>query len=101
MQGEGHRSPDGSHLPVDLSRVSFFLVDERYVPPTDAKSNVRLVMEQLFGYMVHSDPESPHEMTFKPTQAAWPYPTYDFYYPDTSLPLDQCIEKYKEVGLVS
>lgn len=83
---------------LDLARVSFFLVDERYVPPTDSKSNVRLVMEELFGQEVCSDPASPGAMTFKPTSAAWPYPNFEFYYPDTSLPLDQCIEKYREVN---
>lgn len=95
--GSPHVSSTSSDLPLDLSRLSFFLVDERYVPPTDAKSNVRLVMEELFGHKVCSDPEAPGGKTFKPTDAAWPYPNFDFYYPDTSLPLDQCIDKYREM----
>lgn len=101
---EQHQEPPSSQRntsnsvpsPLDLSRVSFFLVDERYVAPTDPKSNVRLVMEELFGQEVCSDPASPGAMTFKPTSAAWPYPNFEFYYPDTSLPVDQCIDKYRE-----
>ena len=55
-------------------------------------------MEQLFGHEVWSDPDSGGTTKFRPTSAAWPYPNYDFYYPDTSLPLDQCIENYRDVG---
>ncbi|KAL8444218.1 hypothetical protein Emed_006339 [Eimeria media] len=95
--GKGQQSSDNpSQNLLDFSRVTFFLVDERYVPPTDSKSNVRLVMEELFGYKVCKDANNSSSMKFEPTNAAWPYPKYEFYYPDTSLPLDQCIENYRE-----
>lgn len=91
-------SGTSSHLAIDFSRVSFFLVDERYVPPTHPKSNVRLVMEELFGQEVWSDPEAGGATKFRPTADSWPHPRFDFSYPDTSLPMDQCIEKYREVS---
>ncbi|KAL8455642.1 hypothetical protein Emag_000464 [Eimeria magna] len=95
--GKGQQSSDNpSQTLLDLSRVTFFLVDERYVPPTDSKSNVRLVMEELFGHKVCKDADL-GSMKFEPTDAAWPYSKYEFHYPDTSLPLDQCIEKYREL----
>ncbi|KAL8275062.1 hypothetical protein Esti_000941 [Eimeria stiedai] len=95
----GDETPGNGNPPqnlLDLSRVIFFLVDERYVPPTDSKSNVRLVMEELFGHKVCKDADDPNVMKFEPTDAAWPYSKYEFYYPDTSLPMDQCVEKYRE-----
>ena len=93
-----HCSGISSHLAIDFSRVSFFLVDERYVPPTHPKSNVRLVMEELFGQEVWSDPEAGGTLKFRQTADSWPHPSFDFSYPDTSLPVEQCIEKYREVG---
>lgn len=99
-QWQSSEQPDSesfSQSPIDFSRVSFFLVDERYVPPTDPKSNVRLVMEELFGQEVWSDPAAGGTMKFRPTANAWPY-TIDFSYPDTSLPVDRCIAEYREVG---
>ncbi|XP_026194454.1 uncharacterized protein LOC34622585 [Cyclospora cayetanensis] len=84
------------HATLDFSRISFFLVDERYVQPTDKKSNVRLVMEELFGQEVWSDPDLDDAKKFRPTAAAWPNANIDFCYPDTSLPLDQCVEKYRQ-----
>ncbi|CDI75554.1 Glucose-6-phosphate dehydrogenase, putative [Eimeria praecox] len=91
-----HSSGASSHLAIDFSRVSFFLVDERYVPPTHPKSNVRLVMEELFGQEVWSDQEAGGAMSFRPTAYSWPHPDFDFSFPDTSLPLEQCIKKYRE-----
>ncbi|KAL8435723.1 hypothetical protein ACSSS7_002260 [Eimeria intestinalis] len=94
-------SDNPSQNVLDLSRVTFFLVDERYVPPTDSKSNARLVMEELFGHKISKEADDPNSMRFEPTEAAWPYSKCEFYYPDTSLPMDQCIEKYREVDVTS
>ncbi|CDJ50721.1 Glucose-6-phosphate dehydrogenase, putative [Eimeria brunetti] len=100
---KGQVSPAGAqhssgshHLAIDFSRVSFFLVDERYVPPTHPKSNVRLVMEELFGHEVWSDPEAGGVMKFRPRADSWPHRIFEFSYPDTSLPLEQCVQKYRE-----
>ncbi|KAL8426513.1 hypothetical protein Efla_004878 [Eimeria flavescens] len=93
--GSGQQGDNSSSWLLDFSRITFFLVDERYVPPTDPKSNVRLVMEQLLGHEVCEVADSAKGKKFKPTDAAWPYPEFEFHYPDTSLPMDQCIENYR------
>lgn len=63
-------------LDIDMSRIIFFLVDERYVPPTDELSNQRLIMNTLL--------------------RNWPVPRENIIFPDTNLPIEECVRKYEE-----
>lgn len=86
---------------LDFRRVAFVLLDERYVHPTDPKSNVRLVMEKLFGYRVNPDAKasasgSSEGKLFVPGDHPWPS-EIEFYFPNTSLPLEECVEDYRQV----
>jgi len=60
---------------IDWNKVHIFLVDERYIDPNDKDSNVRLVRNAI---------------------AKNPSTKFNFIYPDTSLPLQQCVEAYEE-----
>ncbi|HRH93083.1 MAG TPA: 6-phosphogluconolactonase [Candidatus Peribacteria bacterium] len=64
----------GTDTSVDWSKVGIFLYDERYVPTTDANSNQRLIRDTLL------------------KSAAIPPDAWVF--PDTSLPIDQCLADY-------
>jgi 6-phosphogluconolactonase len=59
---------------IEWHKVTVFLVDERYVPADDERSNQRLVRETLLKHA--------------------PIPESRSIFPDTSLPLDECIEDY-------
>jgi len=59
-------------LPWD--KVHIFLVDERYVPPDHAESNQRMISATLLREA--------------------PIPPGHICFPDTALPLSQCIERY-------
>ncbi|GBE62445.1 glucose-6-phosphate 1 [Babesia ovata] len=63
------------HLDIDFNRIIFFLVDERYVPPTDELSNQRLIRNTLL--------------------KNWPVPESHIIFPDTTLPLEECVRKYE------
>lgn len=101
----GSETEGGQCLRLDLKRLAFVLLDERYVHPTDEKSNVRLVMEKLFGYRVNPEGKAsgqagrPHEKFFASGDNAWPV-GFDFYYPDTSLPVQKCIDDYRQVSAI-
>ena len=60
---------------IDWSKVFLFLVDDRYIAADDADSNQKLVRETLL--MNASIPES------------------NIIFPDTSLPLEECISNYE------
>eukprot|EP00371_Babesia_bovis_P000678 XP_001609325.1 glucose-6-phosphate dehydrogenase-6-phosphogluconolactonase [Babesia bovis T2Bo] len=62
-------------LDIDFNRIILFLVDERYVPPTDELSNQRLVRNTLL--------------------KNWPIPEKHIIFPDTTLPLEDCVSKYE------
>ena len=62
-----------TELGIDWKRVTFFLVDERYVPATDADSNTKLIRETLL------------------THAA---AGATLVVPDTTLPIAECIADY-------
>ncbi|ORM42314.1 Glucose-6-phosphate 1-dehydrogenase [Babesia sp. Xinjiang] len=62
-------------LDIDFNRIIFFLVDERYVPPTDELSNQRLIRNTLL--------------------KSWPIPEEHIIFPDTTLPLEECVSKYE------
>ncbi|GFE55432.1 glucose-6-phosphate 1-dehydrogenase [Babesia ovis] len=62
-------------LDIDFNRIIFFLVDERYVPPTDELSNQRLIRNTLL--------------------KSWPIPEEHIIFPDTTLPLEECVRKYE------
>ncbi|KAK2196132.1 bifunctional Glucose-6-phosphate dehydrogenase/6-phosphogluconolactonase [Babesia duncani] len=63
-------------LQIDFKRIIIFLVDERYVPIDDEMSNARLVKNTILKH--------------------WPIPPEHFIFPDTSLPLEDCVRKYEE-----
>lgn len=54
----------------DFKKVQFFMVDERYVPATDPKSNYKLIAESMPNAHLHSF--------------------------DTTLPIEQCIADYED-----
>ena len=60
---------------IDWSRVTFFLIDERYVPADALESNQRMIRETLL-----------QGTATKATLIS----------PDTSLPIDQCIAQYDQ-----
>eukprot|EP01057_Protomagalhaensia_wolfi_P004292 Protomagalhaensia_wolfi_Nauph_80__4291@NODE_437_length_2520_cov_31_845224_g329_i0_p1_GENE_NODE_437_length_2520_cov_31_845224_g329_i0NODE_437_length_2520_cov_31_845224_g329_i0_p1_ORF_typecomplete_len803_score189_38G6PD_C/PF02781_16/1_2e114G6PD_N/PF00479_22/1_6e51Glucosamine_iso/PF01182_20/7_4e43_NODE_437_length_2520_cov_31_845224_g329_i0232431 len=60
---------------VDWEKVIFFLVDERYVPGDSDLCNARMIKETLL----------------KNTAV----PEDNFLYPNTSLPIDACVEDYE------
>uniref|UniRef100_A0A3B0N789 glucose-6-phosphate dehydrogenase (NADP(+)) n=1 Tax=Theileria annulata TaxID=5874 RepID=A0A3B0N789_THEAN len=62
-------------LDIDFNRIIFFLVDERYVPSDDEMSNIRLLRNTLLKH--------------------WPIPESNLVFPDTSLPLEECVKKYE------
>ena len=59
---------------LDWSKISIFLIDERYCPPSDNNSNQKMVRETLLANA--AIPES------------------NIVFPDTSLPIEKCIEQY-------
>jgi|CXWL01.1.fsa_nt_gi 6-phosphogluconolactonase len=59
---------------IDWNRVSVHLIDERYVPATHQDSNQRLVRDTLL-------------LNAK-------IPEANLFFPDTSLPLEECIRDY-------
>ncbi|MFH1670295.1 MAG: 6-phosphogluconolactonase [Patescibacteria group bacterium] len=59
---------------IDWSKVTIFLVDERYVPPDDDKSNQKMVHETLLKSA--TIPES------------------NIIFPDATLPLEECVLDY-------
>lgn len=63
-------------VPIAWSRVKLFLVDERYVPPTDPASNQRMFRETLLG------------------DGLVPIPEENLVFPDTSMPLEECVDEY-------
>ena len=66
----------GSSKKIDWSKVHLFLVDERHVPPDHKDNNQRLVRETL---LTHANIPAAH-----------------LHFPDTTLPIDQCIQRYEE-----
>jgi 6-phosphogluconolactonase len=54
----------------DFKKVQFFMVDERYVPPTDPKSNYKLIVEAMPKAHLHSF--------------------------DTDLPIDESVKDYED-----
>jgi len=66
----------GESKEIDWSKVTVFLVDERHVPPDHKESNQRLVRETLL----------------KHTKI----PPKNLIFPDTTLAIGQCIEKYEK-----
>ena len=65
----------GSSKKIDWTKVHLFLVDERHVPLDHKDSNQRLVRETLL------------------MQAK--IPPAHFLFPDTTLPIDQCVGEYE------
>lgn len=61
---------------IDWSKVTVFLVDDRYIDPMHEDSNQRLVHETL---LKHADIPESHLL-----------------FPDTSLPIDDCIANYEQ-----
>jgi len=59
---------------IDWTRVWLFLVDDRYVPADSPDSNQKLVLETILKNA--------------------PIPEEQLLFPDTSLPLEQCVEQY-------
>lgn len=60
-------------LSIDWKRVTFFLVDERYVPATHADSNAKMIRETL---LTHAAADA------------------TIVLPDTTLPITECIADY-------
>ncbi len=61
---------------IDWKRVRFFLLDERYVPTDHSDSNTKMIHETLLMNDAASAP---------------------FLFPDTTLPLEDCIAKYDNI----
>lgn len=59
---------------IDWSRILVFLVDERYVPADHPESNQRMVREALLSSL--------------------PIAEGQIFFPDTSLPLNECVRSY-------
>ena len=64
----------GEDPSIDWSKVTVFLVDDRFVPADDDNSNQLLVKKTL---LLHAK-----------------IPTKNICFPDTSLPLEECIQDY-------
>jgi len=62
--------------PLDWSKVSVFLIDERYIDASSADSNLRLVRDTLLKHAA--------------------IPEENIVFPDTSLPIHECVKKYGE-----
>lgn len=60
---------------IDWSKVFVLLVDERYVPASHQDSNQRLVRDTLLAHA--------------------PIPETHLVFPDTSLPIDECVQDYE------
>ncbi len=65
----------GKLVAVEWDKVKIFLVDERYVPSSDERSNQRLVRETLLKNAAIAE----HQIVF----------------PDTGLDLGECVEEYE------
>ena len=65
----------GKLVAVEWDKVTIFLVDERYVPADDERSNQQLVRETLLKNAK--------------------IPEHQVVFPDTELPLDECVEEYE------
>lgn len=61
---------------LDWEKVSLFLVDERYVPPEHSESNQHLIRETLLAHAA--------------------IPEEQCVFPNTNLPIDECIAVYTE-----
>lgn len=59
---------------IDWSKVSIFLVDERYVPETHADSNQKMIRETLLAHAA--------------------IPALHICFPDTSLAIGTCMQQY-------
>nr|CEL78737.1 TPA: glucose-6-phosphate dehydrogenase, putative [Toxoplasma gondii VEG] len=93
---ELQRDAKGSDSALDWTRVFFFLVDERYVHPTHADSNQRSIRKHLLG--------QPNGVACDQPGAecggdVLPVPEKNLIFPDTSLPLEDCIVKYRSALL--
>lgn len=64
----------GKRTDIDWSKVSIFLLDERYVPNNHQDSNQKMIVETLLAYA----PISPENV----------------FFPDTTLPIDECVAAY-------
>lgn len=64
----------GKDRRVDWSKVHLFLVDERYVPPDDKRSNAHMICSTLL--------------------ANAPIRASQLHFPDTTLPLEECVQQY-------
>jgi 6-phosphogluconolactonase len=62
--------------PIDWFKVHLFLVDERYVPPDDPRSNQFLLRSTLLMFA--------------------PIPASQLYFPDTSLSIEECTQEYAQ-----
>ncbi|CBZ56293.1 Glucose-6-phosphate 1-dehydrogenase, related [Neospora caninum Liverpool] len=81
---------------IDWKRVYFFLVDERYVPPTHPDSNQLKIRQHLLGQPPgvacnQAGGECPDDVL--------PVPEENLIVPDTTLPLEECIVKYRSALL--
>lgn len=61
-------------MDIDWSKVSIFLVDERYIPASHADSNQKMVSETLLAHA--------------------PIPKFNICFPDTSLAIGTCMQQY-------
>ncbi len=67
---------------LDWSKVHFFLIDERYVDPSSPDSNQKMIRETLLnGVTLRSGRPRLEGQS-------------NFIFPNTTLPLDECIHKY-------
>lgn len=80
---------------VDWSRVILFLVDERYVPPDHPDSNQRMIRQQLLGQT--RGISCSREGSECRKDEVLDIPEENLIFPDTTLPLDDCIVKYRAV----
>lgn len=67
----------GSLVAVPWEKVTIFIVDERYVPEDDDRSNRKMVRETLFSGI-----------------AGEKIPASQIVFPNTALPIDECAEEY-------
>lgn len=64
----------GQRKDVDWSKVSIFLLDERYVPNEHPDSNQKMIVETL---LLNA-----------------PIPPENVFFPDTTLPMEECVTDY-------